>query len=792
MEVGLVFIWLIAMLALGLAAVPLAAWVFPRGDYAAYAFTVGLVVVGVVAHLVGYISFRWPALLAGIVVLLGLSAVSYTRVELDRRLLIEAALLFTAAFLVMVTLRAMSPGAGTNPHWVGEMFLDYGLLSSLERSGSLPPEDMWFAGEPVRYHFGGHLLTSLLAGLTMTAPAYAYNLGLAAFFAALVTMAWGVGRSIARPFSISSRLAAAMSAFFVAIAGNLDTVLHAIAWLLPDGLTEPLADLVGADSDVMEWSPGSFFYWDASRIITRPADGFTTATEFPLFSWLHADLHAHVLVKPLLLLLVAVGVAYWYTPPTSRLRRRLLVFGVMPPLLGLIAVVNMWSFPIGIGLIAVFLLFAPGNPLDLITAHLSDRSKQAINARFADGSVRGSVLAGLGNEAIRVIVAIGLAAIVTVAAIGWSAPYWWYVVLGGPGESITTWDEGTSLGQFLIVMGAFIVGFAIYLGARLVYEGDRPTVVLTGMLVAIGIGMVVFGWPVLAVGVILIVPAWWWLREDVTGSSDAAIGDHEHSTQFGPEVMLLIAGLGIVLIVELVKLQGDTFNSIFKPYADIWQLWAVALGVIVVRLVDGWPRTDVARDRSAWAAVMLFVVVLLVLSTGLYAAFAIPTYHNEGNTFSDATAEVRETAGYTLDATVYLEVLYPEEAEAIRWLETRDGQPTIASDVGAGYFWIPENGDGSAAPSSLTGLPTVLGWEGHERQYRGSDVVDERRADLITLFTGDQAEQEAIIDHYEIEYIYIGPAEERSWLEITIDAHPAVEEAASFETVTIYEVNLDT
>ncbi len=48
---------------------------------------------------------------------------------------------------------------------------------------------MWFAGEPVKYYYGGHLVTTLFAWLTATPPRFAYNLALAGFYATLVTAA---------------------------------------------------------------------------------------------------------------------------------------------------------------------------------------------------------------------------------------------------------------------------------------------------------------------------------------------------------------------------------------------------------------------------------------------------------------------------------------------------------------------------------------------------------------------------------------------------------------------------
>ena len=50
------------------------------------------------------------------------------------------------------------------------------------------------------------------------------------------------------------------------------------------------------------------WYWNPSRVIP-PGPG-NEITEFPLFTLLYSDLHAHMLVMPLTLLIIAWAVAF--------------------------------------------------------------------------------------------------------------------------------------------------------------------------------------------------------------------------------------------------------------------------------------------------------------------------------------------------------------------------------------------------------------------------------------------------------------------------------------------------
>ena len=63
--------------------------------------------------------------------------------------------------------------------------------------------------------------------------------------------------------------------------------------------------------------------------------------------------------------------------------------------------------------------------------------------------------------------------------------------------------------------------------------------------------------------------------------------------------------------------------------------------------------------------------------------------------------------------------------------------------------------------STLTGLPAVLGWPGHESQWRGgSDEQGSRLSDIETLYaTADWNVAREIISRYNIRYVFVGNLE---------------------------------
>ncbi|MFB6359960.1 MAG: DUF2298 domain-containing protein [Halobacteriales archaeon] len=757
MEFGLVAVWLGGFLLLGALARPAAARLLPEVHHDAFAIPLALAVIGVVSHLVGQLAFGWAAGLAGLAVMSLASAWAWSEVDLDYRRFVEPGLVFAAAFLFMVWVRSVTPAAAPLPIAIGEKMLDFGLLQSLLRAPQLPPEDMWFAGRPVRYHYGGHMLTAVLATLAGTAGRFAYNLALAGFYATLVVAAYGLAGSIAAPYQVSRRSAGLFGAFFVGLAGNLKTPTRVLLWLLPEGTAAGVAGALGYEASVVRWQPAEFYYFDASRVFPiDPTDpnSFMAATEFPLFAWLNGDLHAHMMSQPFMLLAAALLLAYWRSADQPR-RQLFLLLGALPPLVGFIGLLNIWSFPTALGLVVLGVAFAPGDPFARgALSSLEDRLRSDFDAAAARG------IREIGRVAVGGLAGIAVGAI----SVLWTLPYWTDVVLGGPAMGVTVWDPWTPLAGFVGAHGAFLAALGLYLVGATVLVSERAQLAWAVGLVGFGIAGL-FGVHVLGVVVPLGLAAWWLLRRQA---------------EPGYEWLLVLAGSGLVLLVELVTVEGERFNTVFKYYAHVWLFWSIAAGVALARLEAGWPATTNGIELPRWRTIGRVSAVTIVVITAVYAGFALPAH-------ADSPGPAVEAEGPTLDATAYVSVSFPREALAIRWLADRSGRPVIVTAAPGGYWWRPDQGDGSAAPASLTGLPTVLGWF-HERQYRGPEVYQQRLEAVRAIYTGAPDRQRQLLRRYDVRYVYVGPAERASYGEITVGELEGVTVAKEWPAVTIYRV----
>jgi YYY domain-containing protein len=684
-----------------------------------------------------------------------------------------------------VPLGASDPVIAPLPLAIGEKMLDFGLLKSLVRAETLPPEDMWFAGEPVAYYYGGHLVAAILTRITGTAGRFAYNLALAGFYAMLVTAVYGVATNVAADRSIPRRLAGVLSVFAVGIASNLTTPGRAVLAVLPDGPSSWLAGVVGVERDGLAAGFERFSYFDASRVISDERRDFAfqfadaeagatspTINEFPFFAWFNGDMHAHMMSTAFLVLAAAVCLAYYQTPAREVARRRLLLLGALPPVAGLLAVANTWSFPTPAGLALLTVILAPSDARSLLPQRLANPLPTT----------------DVGREGTRLFVGLGVAVAVVALGLLWSLPFW----LGpASGREISILPDRSSLGELLLVHGLFLAVFFAYLATRgRQVFGERA---ITATVAAVA-GVAVFALVDLAalgLFVPLVAGSWLLARRGplAPGDRDPAataegVGSDGGTTvetgidAVGFETVLIVAGIGLLTLVEFVYLQEPTgrMNTVFKVYMQVWVLWSLAFGpalawVLTTRLSV--PSTPLERARSVLPRVAL---AALVLSAGLYAPLAITSSYDAEDP--------------TLDGLAYLETEYPEEAAAIHWLDDREGRPTIVTAAPGGYTWDAEDGDRSSAPASLTGLPTVLGWC-HEAQYRGQEPYQQRLSDVETIYTGQPDEQAALLAEYDVRYVYVGPVERATYDSITVDQIDGVRSLGQFGAVTIYQVETE-
>ena len=287
----------------------------------------------------------------------------------------------------------------------------------------------------------------------------------------------------------------------------------------------------------------------------------------------------------------------------------------------------------------------------------------------------------------------------------------------------------------MIVQGEAVQGFTLTPDQTWLAVKDRVLTPWTGLLLASGVS-----------GVLLT------LTKNNKSEPDAGEESEEVRIAKQPYIFplaLTLLGLLLTLAPEFVYLK-DVFltrmNTIFKFYFQAWVFWSLAGAWQLASWIR--PRNNPPNRRVH--SVLAIVSGLFIVTGLVYTILAVPARSSEQGT------------PWTLDGAAWVAQRSPEDYAAIQWLNDNIRTPAVIVEApGDNHRAYAYEGRVSA----LTGLPTLLGWGGHQLQWRGNyDIPAQREVDIQTLYmTVDEILTRAILVQYDVEYIYVGPLERQRY-----------------------------
>jgi len=737
--------WYGAAAALGWLAFPLLFVLFPRLADRGYGFsrTLGLLFVSYLTWLMASLRIlpntRGTILVSvGVLVLAGGLAAWWQWGDLSRflRQRWRTVAVYEALFLVLfgfwTWIRLLNPDLW-HPVVGGEKPMDFAYLNAVIKSTWFPPYDPWFAGGYINYYYFGFVLVSTLSKLLGVMPSVAYNLALSLFYALTGGAAFCVAFNLVGRERPSDRAytAGLLAVLLLLILGNLGEVrllidgFRIVAGEPPFESTIPgFAELVQALRGfwlVVKGAPLPFRpetpYWDPTRMYPADPMGVGPITEFPSFTFLYGDLHAHMLALPYTLVMLGLALDW------ARRRRPSvggLVLGGL--LVGCLRAANTWDYP-------TYLLVGW---LGLAVGTLEEERPTWRDV----GAFLWRAAALLGGSLLLF------------------APYIRHYVIAYtrfyPWEGVRTPLRLYlfHLGHFLFILLTLLLPEVRTMARAAVGIRDRgkrtAVAVLAGGLLSLTAILLFLGVPIALVAV-------------PVGGLAVVVALRQGQPVERRLIWLWLAlAMGLTLAVEVVVLEGDIgrMNTVFKFYYQVWTLLAVGSAAAAV-----WAAERVAAWKVEWQQVWAAAAAVLFFSALLFPLMSIPARVRD---------RITRATGPTLDGMAYMrygqvwdvlgEVDLRPDYEAIVWLqENVEGSPVILEGLGAReYLW-------GNRVSIYTGLPTVVGWRWHQVQQRmaaGGMKVEQRHLDVNECYeTLDLLRAEEILRQYDVQYIYVGPYE---------------------------------
>lgn len=230
-----------------------------------------------------------------------------------------------------------------------EKFMDFGFVNSILQSQYFPPKDIWLTPFSINYYYFGHLTAAVLTKMSGLDSMITYNLMIAVLFALTLTASFSLGTNLYYLFSRQSKqstshpkiyavLCGLLASFLVALGGNLHTIYLFFQSYTPAENPLPFWQLPLAVNFLSYWYP------NATRFIPF------TIHEFPIYSFVVADLHGHVSNIPFVLLIIALLIKIYH-------QTKLLFFdfGLLSLLTAASLMTNVLDGPIY--LLVIFLVF---------------------------------------------------------------------------------------------------------------------------------------------------------------------------------------------------------------------------------------------------------------------------------------------------------------------------------------------------------------------------------------------------------------------------------------------------
>jgi len=803
--------WLFAAEALGLIALPLAASLLGglRDRGGAFAKTLGIALVGWIVWFSSSLRiapFSLPSILlaCGLVLLASLALAGrgcgWRRFSGGAyRAALASEAVFLASFLLFALFRLYNPDI----FW-SESSMDFSFINSILRSRYLPPIDPWASGVFLNYYYYGHYLVAMLAMLAGVPSTVAYPLAFCLIPALVISSVFSIALTLAG--RIRWGLAGAAAA---GILGNLDGF-----FLLIDGFRGREAFYRLLRLRMPTGFEHSYrFFRCAHEVIPN------TVHEFPFWSFIFVDLHAHLIAMPFVLLLVAraLDLVLRRRPPDPRtgesgaanFAATAIAFGTLVP-------TNTWDFPTLGGVLA----------LALFLRGLIRRREEARGVPLAAYSIWWGC--GFGGRLIRSLMSVmrlegpvgrPLGALLdasrsflflAAAAVAAFTPFFLWFGREGMGIGLVG-GLTTPAGALLRFFGLFLSLIAAYVAMELFrfIDGGRGLVRRFAFVLLLFLAACL-PWAAagrtgapdyasLSLVLLLLLPGFvvlWRNRRDAGAVFS---------------LLLVLYGLAIVAACELFHirdfLQGGVWkrmNTIFKFYIPVWFFFSIGGAYILSRVAARGPQPPgrMARligrlTRTSWWTVFS----LLVAASSVFTVMG-PRARTTGDDLYPRTGLEPPAAGRvgfprtllprlridpTLDGLAWMRERLPDECEAVEWLRRSvGGQPVIAEATLEDYRYE------YARISSNTGLPAVLGWWSHVDQ-RGYPFRDIRRNDVSALYRSDDPEEiRTLAAKYGIDYVCVGATERRAYTPAQLakfDRMPGLfRPAFRNKTVTVYRL----
>lgn len=611
------------------------------------------------------------------------------------RIFLTEELLFFIIFLFFIYIRGFKPEAyGT------EKFMDYGFMTTMMRSDYMPPQDFWYSGTSLNYYYIGQFIATFLTRLSFVEVSHGYNLMLMMTGAFCFMLPFSIAYNLIIRFSKYNNkkshtlagLSGLLAALAVCVAGNMHYPIY--RWIKPT-----INKILGSVK-------ASYYYWfpTATRYIGyNPETNDKTIHEFPAYSFVLGDLHAHVINILFVLTVLAILLSWLYGQTNSRNYTKEFAKEIFNPsiivlgfFIGLFHTTNFWDYPIYYVVSGAIILFS--------------------NLIVYDFNTKAYLLTGLQGLFILILAKV------------FALPF--TLQFDKISASVLLAENHTPFYQFMVLWGLPILTVSAFLIISIQDHVDcRNKVKKNKKKEKSGIrriGRLISSY-----------------MESLT-DTDLFV------------ITIGLCAIGLTILPEIVYVKdiysGDykRANTMFKLTYQAFIMFGICFGYIFIRLL----RYGRKINHKVVAAISLFVFCL----TLPYSVNAVKSWY--GNIFNRERFK-------GIDAAAFMEEDFKDDYLATKWLnENVFGTPVVLEANGFSYTDYQRVSVITGLPTVLGWYTHEQLWKSSPDRTNNMVIseLNSRANDIEAIYTSeDENIVRELIRKYNIEYIYVGPLEEEKY-----------------------------
>ena len=669
--------WYLLIVFLGIISLPLTISICSSLPDRGYSVSkiLGILLLAYVSWILSYaMGYSRNEIMLSLFLICVFSAIIYVKKKpgIDRKLLIRNELIFGAMFVLFLIIRAFNPEIHD-----GEKVYDFMLLNSILKSASLPPHDSWLSGYNINmYYYFGSFTFATLTKLVGIPANIAYNLGMALLPALAGVAAFGLGYNLT-----SDKKGGIASLFLLVFAGNLYPAGVISAHAL-NMTTSPFGNI-----------PPIMDYWGPTRIIPN------TVNEFPYFSFIFGDLHAHVIAIPFVLLAITFILNVYLAKKLSKI-----AFLLLSLALGSLFVFNAWDYATYAALFIIVILIQPwkleGNISTDISRELSKR----------------------------------LGIVISVIIFGFLMFTFFFIDFHSPGiQGIKPVVTRTALINFLTIYDMFlflIISFLLLNLPEFKYKKWMLFALATSGILLYFIK----DFQTLAVFVPLAF---------LTCISIYFFYKNKDMNRLFISLMIAL-GLAILVFCELFYFddlfsgENERFNTVFKFYNQVWILFSI---------VSACALHDLIKKKYRMKTAVFVVLSILIVLNSLYLL----------------TGTLARTEGFnqsaSLDGIAFLKKANIGDYDAIFWVDRNLNWTTVILEAPGESYEDTSRISSYTGIQTVVGWPGhefVLrnSWEEVATRIKDVNTIYD---------TEDYGEAIGLLRKYNVSYVYVGNVELRKY-----------------------------